>query len=196
MSRIILFFSIVTLLGACNYFSSNSEKYSRLVKKELARGVREDSLFLGLKLGMTSKDFYVHCWDLNKKGIISDGEFNTAVKYKLKSELKHPGSMNFYPDFYENSIAKMRVKFSYDGWAPWNKALFADSLMPDVLDLYKKWYPKGNEFITLNDTTRGTIHVKVDGNRRIIIGKYDERVVMVDYTDLLIEEKQKNAQPK
>lgn len=188
--------SIIAVLSACNNFSSEGEKYSMLVKKELKKGIRKDSLFLGLRLGMTSKEFYVHCWELNKQGIISDGELNTAVKYKLKSELKHPGAMNFYPDFYEDKIAKIRVKFSYDAWAPWNKNLIADSLMPDVLNLCKRWYPRGNEFITLNDSIRGTIHVKVDGNRRIIIGKVDEREVLVDYTDMLIEQKQKNAQPK
>lgn len=145
---------------------------------------------------MSSKEFYAHCWNLNKQGVITDGEMNTAVKYKLNDQLKYAGSINFYPDFYEDKIAKMRVKFSYDGWAPWNKHLFADSLMPDVLNLCKRWYPNGNEFITINDTGRGTIHVKVDGNRRIIIGKYDERVVMVDYTDLLIEQKQKKEHVK
>ncbi len=196
MSRTILILSIIAVLSACNNFSSEGEKYSMLVKKELKKGIRKDSLFLGLRLGMTSKEFYVHCWELNKQGIISDGELNTAVKYKLKSELKHPGAMNFYPDFYEDKIAKIRVKFSYDAWAPWNKNLIADSLMPDVLNLCKRWYPRGNEFITLNDSIRGTIHVKVDGNRRIIIGKVDEREVLVDYTDMLIEQKQKNAQPK
>jgi len=33
--------------------------------------------------------------------------------------------------------------------------------------------------------------VKVDGNRRITIGKFDDRKVKVDYTDLLIEQKLK-----
>ena len=196
MRKVTIIFCLVGLFSACNFSETEGEKYSKLVKRELAKGVRVDSLFHDIKLGMTSKEFYTHCWDLNKKGILMDGEMNTAVLYKLKDELKHPGSMNFYPDFYEDKIAKMRAKFSYDAWAPWNKNLFADSLMPDVLNLCKTWYPRGNEFITLNDSIRGTIHVKVDGNRRIIIGKVDDRVVLVDYTDLLIEEKLKNAQPK
>ena len=51
--------------------------------------------------------------------------------------------------------------------------------------------PEGNEFITLKDSARGTIYVKVDGNRRITIGSYSEMLVKVDFTDLLIEEKLK-----
>ena len=96
--------------------------------------------------------------------------------------------MNFYPDFQQGKIYKMRVLFSYDAFAPWNKQLFADSLQLDVLRLLKKWY-KDRDFIPITDATRGTIFVQVDGNRRVIIGKYDDSHVKVDYTDLLIDEK-------
>ncbi len=165
---------------------SDYEKYEHLVKKELARGSREDSLFLGIKFGMTSKEFYAHCWELNKKGLITDGNNNTAVLYKLNKELKYPASMNFYPDFRDNKIYRMKVDFSYDAWAPWNKPLFADSLQSDILNLYKRWYGDKN-FIAMTDSVRGTIFIKVDANRRIIIGKYDDSHVKVDYTDLLVD---------
>ena len=45
----------------------------------------------------------------------------------------------------------MWVNFQYDGWVPWNKNWYADSLLHDVLKLYKKWYNGGNPFITIND---------------------------------------------
>jgi hypothetical protein len=57
------------------------------------------------------------------------------------------------------------------------------------LRLYQKWYPYGNPFIPIEDKKRGTIYVKVDGNRRITIGKFDEMQIKADYTDLLIESK-------
>jgi hypothetical protein len=101
--------------------------------------------------------------------------------------------MNFYPDFYENKIAVMRAGFQYDAWAPWNKAQFSDSLLPDVLQLLKKWYPGGNDFIAITDKTKGTIYVKVDGNRRITIGRFNDMLVKVDYTDLIIEDKLKKG---
>ena len=59
--------------------------------------------------------------------------------------------------------------------------LYADSLLPDVLSMYKKWYSDGNSFIQINDQKKGVIYVKVDGNRRITIGKYDDMLVKVDY---------------
>ena len=85
----------------------------------------------------------------------------------------------------------MRVGFQYNAWAPWNKAQFSDSLLPDVLKMYKKWYPEGNDFIKIVDKTKGTIYVKVDGNRRITIGRFNDMLVKVDYTDLLVEQKVK-----
>ena len=189
MKRCCLYVALILLIMACN--AGKKKTYSELVKQELAKGIRQDSLFLGIFLGMSSKNFYGHCWELNKKGVIADGNNNTMVLYKSPLGFKYPASMNFYPDFYEDKIAKMRVQYQYDGWAPWNKHLFADSLLPEVVNLYKKWYPEGNEFISITDSIKGTIYVKVDGNRRITIGKYNEMLVKADFTDLLIEEKLK-----
>lgn len=162
------------------------ERYRSLMKRELASGEHADSLFLGIYFGMTSKQFFAHCWEMNKKGLFTDGQNNTAVLYKLNNhELKHPASLNFYPSFTHNKISRLWATYEYDGWAPWNKHLGSDSLITDVLTLYKKWYNTGNPFITINDKVKGTIYVKVDGNRRIIIGRYNDILVKVDYTDML-----------
>ncbi len=172
-------------------------KYDALQKKELSSGKRVDSIFFGMYFGMTSKQFFTYCWEMNKKGIFTDGENNMYVLYKLNNnELKYSASMNFYPDFYKNKIYKMRVSFQYNGWSPWNKQLYADNLMPNVLALYKTWYREGNPFIQINDKEKGTIYVKVDGNRRITIGRYDDLKVKVDYTDLLAEQQMKNENAK
>ena len=126
---------------------------------------------------MTSKAFYGYCWELNKKGIISDGANNTMVLYKIDSGLRFPASMNFYPDFLDNKVANMRVTFQYNAWAPWNKAQFSDSLLPDVLQLYKKWYPGGNDFITMTYIRIKATYIKVDGNRRLVLGKFDDMML-------------------
>lgn len=181
--------ALIVFSTNCSYLSGND--YSGLIKKELAKGIRVDSLFLGMHFGMSSKQFYGYCWELNKKGLLTDGNNNTAVLYKPGKQLKFPASMTFYPDFYENKIYTMRVSFQYDSWAPWNKGQYSDTLLPDVLKMLKQWYPNGNDFLEINDKTRGTIYVKVDGNRRIAVGKFNDMLVKVDYTDLLIEQKLK-----
>ena len=159
-------------------------KYDRLVKKELATGIRHDTIFLGIYLGMTQKDFYSHCWKLNKQGIIQDGNGNTSVLYKM-TELNEPVDMNFYPSFYNGKIWKMPVKFNYAAWAQWNRKLFADSLQQKILARFKEWY--GNDFIEVKSKSRGSAYYKIDGNRKISLYKLDDQYVMAVFTDLLIE---------
>jgi len=188
MGKFVFYLLFITCLVSCKNDKSGYLEYKRLESNEIKRGVREDSLFFGIYMGMTSKQFYAHCWELNKKGVFTDGLNNTAVLHKMDSiELGHPASMNFYPDFFNNKVAKMRVSFQYDAWAPWNRQLYSDTLLPKVVDLYKGWYNKGNPFLKIEDRKRGVIYVKVDGNRRIIIGRADDMTVRVDYTDLFIE---------
>ena len=118
-----VFYSIILVLalaGCENFSASPAGEYSALVKKELSKGIRNDSLFFGIYLGMTSKDFFAHCWELNKKGVFTDGLNNTAVMYKMPDDLKYPAAMNFYPDFIDGKIFKMKTLFEYTEWAPWN----------------------------------------------------------------------------
>ncbi|QEC68201.1 hypothetical protein FRZ67_13145 [Panacibacter ginsenosidivorans] len=183
--KVFFFIAALSFIISCN---NDANDYESLMAKEVSSGKRADSLFFGIYLGMTSKQFFTQCWQLNKQGIFTDGNNNTAVLYKLnKNELKYPASMNFYPEFRENKIYKMWATFQYDGWAPWNKHMYSDSLLPELLKLYKTWYSSGNPFIEMHDKERGTIYVKVDGNRRIIIGRYNDMIVKVDYADLLVD---------
>jgi hypothetical protein len=180
--------ALVVCLSACG--SSDVREYEKLVDRELASNKRYDSIFLGIYLGMPSKDFYQHCWDLNKQGLITNGSENASVLWKMKEGFSHSVDLNFYPAFNDRKIFKMTAGFNYEGWAPWNKHLGSDSLKNEVLRLYKKWYGENN-FVELKDSLRGSIYVKVDGNRRITIGRYDDIHVKVDYTDLLIEKQLK-----
>ena len=177
-----LWFSIMLVI--LFYNCRPRDRYERLVKKELAKGEHVDSLFMGLYLGMTDKDFYTHCWNLNKQGLIRQGTSNTSVLYKMK-ELDDPAEMNFYPNFYKRRIYEMPVKYNYEGWAPWNPHLSSDSLQLEILRLYKEKY--GNDFMEVRHPKRGTAYIKVDGNRRITIFKADERQVWAIFTDLLVE---------
>ena len=176
---------IVGLLYCGCMRQDSSAKYDQLVKSELAGGKRADSIFWGIHFGMTGKEFFAYCWEMNKKGLFTDGESNTAVLYRLdNNELNYPASMNFYPDFNNNRITKMGATFKYDGWAPWNKQMFSNKLLTDVLHLYQKWYPTGNSFQEIKKPGKNTIYVKVDGNRRIILGIQNDMSVKADYTDL------------
>src|SRR5450759_2009606 len=160
-------------------------KYERRLKHELASGVRYDSLFLGLYFGMPEKVFYTHCWELNHKGMIRQGESNTTAEFELKDELKHLAVMDFYPKFNQGKISEMPVSFKYKGWAPWNKTLSSDNLQNEVQKWYVKIYGKG--FIKVKHPLHGIAYVKINGNRRISIFKHDELHVWALFTDMSVK---------
>lgn len=162
--------------------------YEKLVDTELRKGIRKDSLFLGISLGMSSKDFYAHCWELNKRQVIRQGTRNMSVLFTL-TDLKDTADMNFYPTFESDSIYEMPVYINYRGWAPWNAQLSSDTLVVDLVKMLKRWY--GGDFIKLNFPELGIVFVKVDGNRRITVSRDIEPTVKVVFTDMLMEKRRK-----
>ena len=163
-------------------------KYERKLKHELAKGERYDSLFMGLYLGMTQKDFYTHCWKLNRQGLIRQGSNNSTVEYQMRNELKYPATMNFYPSFMDDRISEMPVKFAYSGWAPWNQKLSSDSLQIDLIKWFEKKY--GNHFMKVDHPERGSAYIKVNGNRRITVFKQNDMNVWAIFSDMsVIKEK-------
>ncbi len=180
----------VCIISGC----SPKAKYENMLRQELASGVRYDSLFMGIYLGMPEKDFYTHCWVLNWKGLIRQGIRNMTVEYQLKDELKYPATMDFYPEFVQGKIFEMPVRFLYNGWAPWNKKLSSDSLQIEVLNWYEKLY--GNGFIEVKHPERGIAYVKVNGNRRISIFKEDDMHVWAIFTDMLVKEEVNDSTSK
>jgi hypothetical protein len=165
-------------------------RYDRMVKRELASGVRNDSLFFGLYLGMPEKEFYAQCWKLNGKGLIRQSELNNSVLHVLKTEVIYPCDMDFFPKFYQGKIYEMPVRYLYNGWTPWNKNLTSDKLQENVLKYFEKTY--GTGFIEVKHKLRGSAYVKVKGNQRITILKQDEMHVWAIFTDLLVNKDWKN----
>lgn len=171
MKYVLLLATGLFLLSACD----NTAQFKKRVKSELSTGVRNDSLFLGVYLGMPAKTFFSHCWELNKQQKVKEGPNNASVQYNL-TELKHPGKMYFYPDFVDDKIERMRLTFTYDAWAPWNKEQWADPLMADVVSIFEKWYG-GSKFVELKGKNNVVVFAKVDGNRRISVWKEDDQKV-------------------
>ena len=173
------------ILGVTGLLASGctpSATYERRLKKELASGIRYDSLFLGISMGMTPMDFYSHCWKLNKDSLIKQGDANMTVQYEVLEDLKAPATMNFYPTFADEKIVEIPVKFIYNGWTPWNKSLSADSLQIDVLEWYKRVY--GEDFITAEHSEHGKAFIHIRGNRRITIFKENEMNVWAIFMDM------------
>jgi len=174
---------IILLLGC------SESKYSTLLKTEMAKGIVHDSIFLGLKLGQSKKEFFDTCWKLNEERVVTNGA-DGFVKYVLPDrggdDLDQSITMLFYGIFNkENTMTGMKLQFSYKAWSLWNKSLQADQLQLGVKDTLKNWYP-GNDFIEVNIAKNQTrLWVKVDGNRRITIKPLDDdRIVKAQIDDL------------
>lgn len=169
-------------------FAACQSDYTKMVKEELAKGIRKDSILLGINLGDTRQDFYGRCFDLNKQELVMESPGNNAVQYVFTDSVVHSSPKEirlfFFPNFDDDQkIAEMEMDFSYTGSAMYDKSLQADSLKDRVQDLLMAWY-KGNKFVIANVKDE-SLPVKVDGNRRIIVQKKDERSVLVRVQDLL-----------
>ncbi|WP_111316669.1 hypothetical protein [Algoriphagus chordae] len=152
---------------------------------QLASGKLENSLFLGLELGMDKKTFYAECWEMNKEGILINGPTELSVEYQVDLPSAKPAKMRFYPKFNDDKIYLMPVDYTYEGWAPWNDELAVEKLRADVLALYEDWYGEG--FIEVKSEDGNQVaFVKVDGNRRTRIFKKNLSTVRVEIVDLPI----------
>jgi hypothetical protein len=173
-------FYVVVAATAIGAFSCNSEG---------SKGTKNtDTLFLGMSLGMGKQEFYDYCWKMNKEKKFTHGPQNKEVEYVLIDEsLRRPVMMRFYPNFHEEKIYEMPVVFSYDAWAPWNREFQSDSLMVEMLDVFKRWY--GTEFKVIQHPTQGDVYVRRDDNRRINLFIRDDQFVQAVFTDVKVEKR-------
>jgi hypothetical protein len=193
MTTIWKYSGLISSIALSGYLllSCTQSDYTKLVKSELAKGIKQDSILLGINFGNTRNEFYGRCFDLNRQKLVSQGPGNTSVQYFFTDSLVHdqPTSMRllFYPGFNESdSLINMDMEFSYPGWAPWNEQFQADSLKIKVLELLMLWY-KGNEFVQAK-VGDSQIPVKVDANRRILVYTKDTQRVLVKIQDILSPE--------
>lgn len=159
-----------------------SPSYFETVEMELAKDIRHDELFLGLKLTMPTKEFYDTCWGLNKRGLTREGAMNTTVHYPV-DELKEKGSFDFYPIFKNGKVQSMTGFTQYEAWAPWRKDLWAEPLLEDTREWIQKWIG-GNDFFEIKSPGLGKAYVKIDGNRRIVLYYLTDQRVEVLISDL------------
>lgn len=178
---------VILLVMLSQIACTTRSQYETMVDEGLSSGERFDSLFLGISLGMTDSAFYATCWKLNKEQVIYQGSRNLTVSYKF-DDLGEDARFEFYPEFRDGKIVTMPGTIIYEGWAPWNREMFSDSLQVKVLELFKEWY--GDEFLEVRHPEHGPAYVRVDGNRQISIFILDDQRVKVLFTDLLAKKEE------
>lgn len=175
------------LLGFFSLLSCNKSEYQQMVERELAKGERQDSLFLGLHFGMKRQDFFKRCMALNSQHITLMGLKSNMPMRKFEDSVGLI-YMHFYPEFNNDKIYEMQAFFTYKDWSPFVPNTHPDSLLLRTKRRLETWYGKG--FIRVERPERNDFaYVKVDGNRQIVMFVSGETDVKVLFTDLLAKPK-------
>lgn len=172
--------AFLLIYPACN---TPAARYERLLKQESKKTARQDSLWLGLYLGMTDSAFFADCLQLNHRQILRQGAERLSVVYD-PGGFASPLNFSFYPDFEAGRIGIMNVWLSYPGWSPWNRRYSADSLLPRVKAHFDAIYGAG--YLEIPQQIGNPIFVKIQANRQLVVWKMDERQVAARVTDLSV----------
>ena len=171
-----------------SFFSCKSE-YDQYVKRELSTDIENTKLIFDLELGMTRKQFYDICWQLNKDKVVSQGPKNQYAMYSIEPGTieieKNEIEMLFYGIFDEALIMRgLDFQFSYPKWAIWNDDFHSDELMKSLQQYFLDVFP-GNDFIEVPLGKEDYFsYVKIDGNRQILMYPKDTKDVVVKVEDL------------
>ncbi|MGY6558522.1 MAG: hypothetical protein ACXIT9_04505 [Nitritalea sp.] len=179
---LLLILWISSFLVACSLDST----YEKTKKRELASGQIYEELFLGLEFGMSRKDFFSTCWELNKQGILMNGAHELMVRYQPDLPSGNEANMFFYPRFEGDKLFYMPLEFQYRNWFPTNPATTSEKLVDDVVGLLSSWYGEG--FFRVEDKSGAFAMVKIDGNRLIRVYIKDLSAVRVDILDLRVKD--------
>lgn len=180
---------LLGILWSILWFASCESEYTKTVNSEAQKGIAKDSLVLGMSFGDTRQSFYDQCWKLNNKGLVTQGPNNKSVQYLLSSNDADNNltaiNMLFYGNFNEyDFMTGMDMEFSYKAWSPWNEDMSSKKLLPVIKDTLMNWFP-GNDFIPIKtDKVKLETHVKVDGNRQILVYAKDVKDVVVKIENL------------
>ena len=190
LTRIAYVLIVIGLIISCE--DSVENQYRKYEKSEMAKGIRKDSLFMGLYFQMPKEEFRTYCFDKNIEGKFKQGgnKNSTWVESKLDGTF-YPAAINFYPEFKDDKISELNAAIYYKN-AVYKDGIFEmDSLMLDVLNLMGKWY--GGEIFKIKSPFfyKEDVYVMVDGNKRITIYPDSSgQMINLWYVDLTaVEEK-------
>ncbi len=183
----LLIFNLFIFSGL--FFGCKSD-YEKMLAAEKSKGVRHDEIWLGIHFGMQGKTFYDTCRTMNKSGILSHGtELPTTTRMDVSEHFSNRVYMNFFPEFdKEKGIVEVFAIFVYNDLIPWKNEKSQEILLAEAKNYLEKVLP-GNSFLEIDHPGKGKIWVKVDGNRQVLLFKFEEQKVKAVITDLSFEKK-------
>ncbi|WP_116124575.1 hypothetical protein [Lewinella sp. IMCC34183] len=140
---------------------------------------------LGIDLGMTDREYYDRCTELNRQELISVGRGGNESQFVMQNDLDRPARMLFRPMF---SGADPRIldavlaEFVYQDWSPWNRDANASHLLPEVADYLTRTLD--TELIEIDHPRRGKTFAGVEGGRLVAIWMADSSSVTATIANL------------
>lgn len=177
-----IFLPFLISIGLIIHLSScGGSEYQKMERRELSTGIRYDTLFFGYYFGMPKKAFFDQSWAINRQGLVTNGNGPEILcrPQGFSSETRQI----FYPEFTDDKITKMWMRFNYVAYNEWNRRFSADSLMKEVIPNVGKWFGV-THFVEIEAKGKPKVWANVTGNRRLMIYKEDDQVVKVIVTDL------------
>lgn len=160
-------------------------QYQRAVTEGLSEELSERETVLGLQLGITDTAYFDRCTQLNRQQLITMGRGGTEADHLMENDLDRPAKLAFRPIFTQQNpriVQAIQTEFLYQDWSPWNKAAFAEHLLPDVADYLSRTL--NTEFIQFEHPQNGLTYAAVDGSRLIALWKVDDTSVTATIADL------------
>ena len=179
-------FILVVLLFSCTPETS----YDEIVKEELARGVRFDSVAHGINLGMTFNDFKRICFLQNREGVFKPNSGGHAVQLTITDGFRYPVYFEFFPaDIIGqyDTIVKYDASIKYKNYSNFNEEMNIERLVKETIAFFEEGY-QGRSFIGIPNTKDPWVKsdfVKVDGNRKItLLPVYMGIELIIEFEDL------------
>ena len=147
--------------------------YEKVVREELRRGERYDSIVYGVRLGMSYDAFTRYCFAQNQRGVFKPNETGNAVQVAWAEGFGFPVKFEFFPTEVTDKFAPIRAyqaSVRYRDYSLYNPEMTVENLLPETLAFFEQGYG-GRDFLRVpqDDPWVKYRYVKVDGNRRIII---------------------------
>lgn len=164
--------------------------YEEIVKEELARGIRFDSVAHGINLGMTFDDFKWICLLQNREGVFRPNASSNAVQLTFTDPFSFPVHFEFFPENIKgqyDTIRKYSASIKYKDYSSYNEEMTMQNLVKETMAFFEEGY-QGREFISVSNTNDPWVKsnfVKVDGNRKISLSPvYMGSELNIEFEDL------------